>query len=152
MPEGLSRSSAPQRADTSLPSVPEVYDAFKRREQLLLSLGREFRCGVAGREPVPAAAEPSCDLSDVHTLGAQRYLRAADHLSQVTHDFDAGHRSEAVYRLLRVEFGSAGTLIVGAVHRGDQSLPVALGVGHRNPDDIQLLQGTSAVYPIVDLS
>src|SRR5919112_4519793 len=124
MPDGLFKSRAPERALTRL-SDPSV--------------------GMS------AAAESAGDRADVHALGAQRGLRAAFDLSEVPHDLDAGHAPEAVYGLLGVELGSPGALVVVIVHRRDQSLPVALGFGHGDPYDVQLLDRAGAVYPAADL-
>src|ERR671917_1119697 len=133
--------------------LPEVHGRVPQdADQLgLCLLGAHALPGVAGGEPVAAAPERAGDLADVYRLGAQATLRALGDLAQVGDHVDALHGAELVDRLLRVELAGASARVVVVVHRGDQDLPVADGVGKRRPDDPELLEAPAAVDLLVYL-
>src|SRR5918998_629670 len=136
-----------------LSPLPEVHGRVPQdADQLgLRLLGAHSLPGVAGGEPVAAAPERAGDLADVYRLGAQAALRALGDLAQVGDHVDALNRAELVDRLLRVKLAGAGAHVVVVVHRGDQDLPVADGVGKRCPDDPELLEAPAAVGLLVYL-
>ena len=145
MPGGLSRRRPPDRDFCGYRPPPRSTAPSRTSEKLFSGLVWAARRGVAGGEPVAPAAEVAGYLPDIHGLRAEGALRALGDLAQVGHHVDAGDGAELVDGLFGFELRRARALVVGVLHRGDQSFAVLHGVGQGDADDPELLDAAPAV-------